>query len=1128
MVGELALPPGAEDVARCTAWLHDLEKSRDLVRPLTGVDDRAFPAAALLRHFVDGLRSEMLDFRAIVEAAAEVAALNADQLDRVVANTAEQSAVVEQTAAAIAEIDQGAAHVAQTTESLRALTGTLADSTTQYDSGIDSVLTALTDLVSTVDAAAAFASAMESGSSEIRSFLDQLRRIARQARLLAINAAIEAAHLGDAGRGFVIVAGEVKQLAGSTADSAANVAGIEKELHEASRHVETAIGESAGIVRTLTADLRTARERSAQTREQVRELDGAIGDVATIAVQQSASLSAIAGGVEQMARHAHEVASAAQRAARLAIGDAIERLQRSIATYRLGDRGAALRPRASPAPISTTCRRNCATQPNGLRARIDADQREILTLITAISVSIARNSYEWKAIATALTSLHAELGTTTHAIDETAAGAAVAAQASQRMRGTLDAMRAGFAASVDELQRALDRVVRVRDDVRNAESFVAATSAASERAAAILDLIDTISSETTLLSLNAAIEAAHAGDAGSGFGVIADEIRSLAETTSRATQQIARVIETVSGASGSMTDTTAQAVAQTGRRAAKKRPACRSSIGELRTQTRRYARARRRGRRDRRAAARRARRRPPRDGARRPARRERRRRGNRHAPARAGDARDARPRPRRSPPARHRRRTRSRDRPRSRARDGRRVRRCARARGISGSTTASTPAISSSPVPAIAKLARLFDVSRVPEHGFNPPKFETRYDRAVEDGCNRLIDEYVPKHASIKAMFAVDLNGFCFGHYHECRRAWTGDAVTDLNHNRIKRFFDDELSLRCSRVGLGAQSDALPKRTPYARFRELGCDLRQGGDRPWADLHVRPRHRHRLQRPLRRAVRPAPARGNDPHHLRRRRGITVGVRERPFFYGWTIVVALGVTTILSYGTNQYLFGLLVDPLAREFGWDKGVDRARVLGRRARVGARGPRAGADRRPRSARGCCSRRGSLINGLSLLALAHVHGLAAFDLLWTFGIGLGSALTFYPVTMTVVANWFDAPAHAGVLAAQLHGRVLVDDHLSDRGRADRALRLARRGHDPGRGAAARRVSAARAGRAPASRRHRAVSRRRAVGRDVDARERRALPRRRAQRGVLAADGRARAGRVRQHRRWCSNRSRT
>jgi MFS family permease len=50
-----------------------------------------------------------------------------------------------------------------------------------------------------------------------------------------------------------------------------------------------------------------------------------------------------------------------------------------------------------------------------------------------------------------------------------------------------------------------------------------------------------------------------------------------------------------------------------------------------------------------------------------------------------------------------------------------------------------------------------------------------------------------------------------------------------------------------------------------------------------------------------------------------------------------------------------------------------------------------------------------GSLVTGISLLLIARVHTLAAFDLLWTAGIGAGSALTYYPVTMTVVANWFD-----------------------------------------------------------------------------------------------------------------------
>ena len=113
-----AEPTKSTEAERCADWLRELEAGRNLTLPLTGAE--ATPATIAVRRFVDGLRVEMIAYRDLVESAANTAALNAGQLQRVVAKTVEQSAVVEQTAAAPAEIDQGAAHVAQTAESLPA------------------------------------------------------------------------------------------------------------------------------------------------------------------------------------------------------------------------------------------------------------------------------------------------------------------------------------------------------------------------------------------------------------------------------------------------------------------------------------------------------------------------------------------------------------------------------------------------------------------------------------------------------------------------------------------------------------------------------------------------------------------------------------------------------------------------------------------------------------------------------------------------------------------------------------------------------------------------------------------------------------------------------------------------
>ena len=816
-----------EDAQRC-AWLEELTRTRNFLTPLRGVSASSLPENQLLERFVHGMRTELLEFGAIIDSAAGVAQLNSVQLASLVENTKEQSAVVDSAAAAIAEVDRGAAHVAQTTEGLRAVTATMAASTSGYDAGIERIIAALRRLRATVATAAEFATATETSASGIITFLDRLRRIARQARLLAINAAIEAAHLGELGRGFVIVADQIKALSSSTAESAQNVSAIHKELDESSSRVEHAIGGAADILDALEGDLQQARAGSARANASIAEIDSAIGDVATIAAEQSASLSSIASGVDQLAHYAQDVKHAAERAGNLALGEAIARLKETIGTYRLGER-------VTDSATSVALDRfspEIQAAAEALRARVDTDQREMLTAIMAVAVSIARNSFEWKAITTSLDGLQRQLEATTTAIEETAAGADLAGIASRRMRVSLDAMRSGFGTSVDELQRALERVMRIREVVAETDSSVVATTAAAERAAAILDLIDSISSETTLLSFNAAIEAAHAGEAGSGFGIIANEIRLLAEGTSQSTQEIASVIGGIAQASHAMIATSASAEKESAdvqTETASVQETISSLRGKLDTTLERAGEVativdqQLVALSNVRSAAEIATRRVQSDTA---AATDSRRIELAMLGMRAHALAAHRPLGIVAEGIRH-----------IGLRVAEKMDGVFEAALIQGSIriddcfdTAYVPLVGEK----IATLGRLFDVSRVPASGFNPPKFATRYDRAIEDGFNALIDAAVPEHPSIKAMFAVDLNGYCFGHYHQCRKDWSGDYTRDLNDNRIKRFFEDELSLRCSRVGLGPASDDLPKRTPYAVFRERGCTLAQSDLRPWA------------------------------------------------------------------------------------------------------------------------------------------------------------------------------------------------------------------------------------------------------------------------------------------------------
>lgn len=132
-----------------------------------------------------------------------------------------------------------------------------------------------------------------------------------------------------------------------------------------------------------------------------------------------------------------------------------------------------------------------------------------------------------------------------------------------------------------------------------------------------------------------------------------------------------------------------------------------------------------------------------------------------------------------------------------------------------------------------------------------------------------------------------------------------------------------------------------------------------------------------------------------------------GHPRRTPYYGWVLMVVLGITTIISYGTTQYLFGVLVVPLDATFHWGRAsISGAYTLGLII-AGLLGVPIGYLVDRRGARLLMSV-GSALAALALFGLARMAALWQFYLLWSGGLGLAMALTLYPVTFTVVANWF------------------------------------------------------------------------------------------------------------------------
>jgi methyl-accepting chemotaxis protein len=283
--------------------IQTVEKTGDFgIRSQVSGNDEIALAAKAFNNLMDSFQAVETE----ITYASRMVAGSSDEMTVALGNlqtsTREQSEAAASMAAAVEEMTVSIGMVADNASETETLSEKATAESLAGEKVVQRAAEEMTQIASSVDSSAQHIQSLAEHSGQISGIVGVIQEIAEQTNLLALNAAIEAARAGEQGRGFAVVADEVRKLAERTTKATAEIAGLIDRMQKETGIAVSSMEQSKDQAGKGRALAREVGEALSLISDNMRQMGARIAEIAHAAREQSSATQQIAGSVEHIAQ----------------------------------------------------------------------------------------------------------------------------------------------------------------------------------------------------------------------------------------------------------------------------------------------------------------------------------------------------------------------------------------------------------------------------------------------------------------------------------------------------------------------------------------------------------------------------------------------------------------------------------------------------------------------------------------------------------------------------------------------------------------------------------------------------------------------------------------------------------